>query len=176
MNKMVLIINGRGGCGKDTLVSFLSEKYKVQNESAIDPAKAAGRYLGYKGGKSDLDRRFLSELKALSIRYYDYPTKYLQQKYWEFMEGDNEILFLHIREKSEIEHFLGWSGRTFTRTLLIRSGWTDDRIYGNPSDDQVESMTYDFVYVNPDGKHASKQAFLQYFEDVVIPGFSSETA
>lgn len=174
MNKIVLIINGRGGCGKDTLVGFLSEKYKVQNESAIDPSKAAGMLIGYTGGKSDLDRSFLSELKALSIKYYDHPMKYLKQKFMEFLDSDNEILFLHIREKSEIERFLEWSGKDFTRTLLVQSGWTKDRTYGNPSDDEVESMPYDFVYVNSNGKRTSKKAFLDYFENVIVPDISEK--
>lgn len=41
MKKIVIIINGNGGVGKDTLCDFAAEKYKVTNVSAITiPADA----------------------------------------------------------------------------------------------------------------------------------------
>ena len=39
MNKIVIIINGRGGVGKDTLCDFAAKHYKVENISSITPIK-----------------------------------------------------------------------------------------------------------------------------------------
>ena len=39
MEKITIVINGVGGCGKDTLVEILSGYHKVKNISSITPIK-----------------------------------------------------------------------------------------------------------------------------------------
>ena len=39
MNKTVLVINGAGGVGKDTLCAMAAEKFRVENISSITPIK-----------------------------------------------------------------------------------------------------------------------------------------
>jgi Lrp/AsnC family leucine-responsive transcriptional regulator len=39
MKKLVVVINGAGGVGKDTLCSFAAQEYKVRNISSVDPIK-----------------------------------------------------------------------------------------------------------------------------------------
>lgn len=170
--KTVFIINGKGACGKDTLVKAVAAKYPTQNESAIDPVKAAGRLLGYEGGKSDKDREFLSKMKELSIWYNDHPTQYLLQKYREFEESNNELLFLHIREPEQIKHFLecfeeAKNPDTRIATVLIKSEWTQDHTYGNPSDDNVDKMHYDLIYINKEGEETSGFVFLNALENFI---------
>ena len=41
----------------------------------------------------------------MACEYSDISTEYLLEKYSEFLEGDYEIMFAHIREGSEIDHF-----------------------------------------------------------------------
>ena len=148
MKKIALVINGRGGVGKDTLCDLAARHYKVYNISSVDPIKDIARQCGWDGRKDDKSRRFLSDLKALTIAYNDFPTDWAKERYLGFLESDNEIMFLHIREPEEIEKFVRATGGA-AKTLLIRGG---DRMtksnYGNVSDDRVDDYTYDYYFTN----------------------------
>ena len=66
-NKTVIVINGVGGVGKDTLCDIASKYYKVMNVSSVDPIKDAARILGWDGAKEPKDRKFLSDLKKSHV-------------------------------------------------------------------------------------------------------------
>ena len=51
MKKYVVIINGKGGVGKDTLCDIVSKKYCVNNVSSITPIKQIAQIGGWKGEK-----------------------------------------------------------------------------------------------------------------------------
>ena len=53
MKKTVVVINGRGGVGKDTLCAFAAERYSVQNSSAITPIKEMAEIIGWRGEKDN---------------------------------------------------------------------------------------------------------------------------
>ncbi len=165
MNKIILVINGRGGAGKDTLCSFIAGKYPTMNVSSIDPIKKAAAILGWEGGKDNRSRKFLSDLKSLSAVYNDYPTTYLVEQYSEFLNSEYEVLFLHIREKEEIAHFIDAGGGN-EETLLIRRN-QGIQAYGNYSDDYVEDYDYDFIYNNDKPLEEAEADFIAYFEDVI---------
>ena len=67
MNKQVFIINGSGGVGKDTFVELVSKVFNlsVMNFSSVDKVKEIARIIGWTGGKTEKDRKFLSDLKLL---------------------------------------------------------------------------------------------------------------
>ena len=74
----IVIINGKGGCGKDSLIEGLTKcDWWAYNVSSVDKVKEAGTVLGWDGGKSDKDRKFLHDLKNLSTEYNDGPNTYL---------------------------------------------------------------------------------------------------
>ena len=159
MAKIALVINGRGGVGKDTLCDLAAKHFKVYNISSVDPIKEIARMCGWDGRKDDKSRRFLSDLKALTIAYNDFPTEWARERYLGFLESENEIMFLHIREPEEIEKFVrATDGRA--RTLLIRGG---DRMtkacYGNVSDDNVENYEYDYYFVNDKSLEEAERDF-----------------
>lgn len=169
MKKIVLVINGAGGVGKDTLCSFVAEQYDTINISAVDPVKKAATILGWDGNKKNNSRKFLSDLKQLSIQYNDFPTQYLLNQYNIFINSDAQVLFVHIREKDEIAHFIeSVSGQV--KTLLIRKT-NLIREYGNYSDDNVEDYDYDFIYRNDLPLEDAKKDFLKFFEKYVVPSF-----
>ena len=56
MDKYIVIINGTGGSGKDTFVSFVSKYNKVYNFSSIDKVKEIAKEVGWDGGKTEKDR------------------------------------------------------------------------------------------------------------------------
>ncbi len=148
MSKLVIVINGRGGVGKDTLCEIAGKHFRVMNVSSITPIKEIATLCGWDGGKDDRARKFLSDLKRLTVDYNDYPTTWLMQRYSEFLASNDEIMFIHIREGEEIEKFVRATGGV-AKTLLIRGG---DRLvrgqYGNVSDDEVENYDYDFYFTN----------------------------
>lgn len=161
MSKKLLIINGAGGVGKDTLCDLGAKHFKVYNTSTIIPIKDIARQCGWDGSKDDKSRRFLSDLKKLCVEYNDYPTMWALERYREFLSSENEIMFLHIREPEEIAKFVKATDGE-AKTLLIRGG---DRMkrssYGNASDDCVENYSYDYYFVND---KTLKQAEIDFAE------------
>lgn len=147
MKKLVLVINGSGGAGKDTLCDFAARHFRVKNVSSITPVKELAARCGWQGEKTDRARKFLSDLKALLIEYNDYPTAWALGEYRSFLEGEEEIMFLHVREGAEITKFVSATNYT-AKTLLVRRPLAHVGAYGNASDDGVEDYTYDYVYDN----------------------------
>ena len=148
MKKLALVINGRGGVGKDTLCDVAATRYRVMNVSSITPIKELAAACGWQGEKTDRARRFLADLKSLTAAYNDYPTNWITARYREFLESDCEILFVHIREGEEIRKFVAATGGE-ARTLLVRA---DRRMpahtYGNAADDLVTEYPYDYYFDN----------------------------
>ena len=148
MKKCVIVINGAGGVGKDTLCELASKHYNVLNVSSITPIKEIAKMCGWDGGKDDKSRKFLSDLKLLAVEYNDYPTVWAKARYDEFLLSDDEIMFLHIREPEEIAKFVRATDGV-AKTLLVRGGGRMTKShYGNVSDDSVEEYSYDLYYVN----------------------------
>ena len=165
MEKTVIVINGAGGVGKDTLCEFAEKHFKVMNVSSITPIKEIALMCGWQGEKTDKARKFLSDLKALSIEYNDFPTLWATKKYNEFLESDNEIMFLHIREGVEIEKFVRATGGK-AKTLLIRGGSRMTKSnYGNVSDDMVENYPYDYYFVNDKTLEEAEIEFVEFLKN-----------
>ena len=166
MKKTVFVINGAGGVGKDTLCHLAAKHFKVYNVSSIDPIKEIAAMTGWTGDKTDKARRFLSDLKRLTIEYNDYPTVWGKARFDEFMQSENEIMFFHIREAEEIKKYVEATGG-LAKTLLIRGG---DRMskayYGNVSDDEVENYTYDYYFVNDKSFEETEKAFCDFITSV----------
>ncbi len=168
MNKLAIVINGGGGVGKDTLCAMAASAFRVRNVSSIDPINAAAKGLGWDGGKEDADRKFLSDLKNLTVAYNDYPTVYAKAEYEAFLESDADLLFVHIREGEEIKKFVeATSGAA--KTLLIRGGarFSHEGAYGNASDDGVENYPYDYYYVNDKPIEEAKWDFIAFISRIL---------
>lgn len=166
MEKTVIVINGAGGVGKDTLCEFAQKHFKVMNISSITPIKEIAAMCGWNGEKDDKARKFLSDLKALSIEYNDYPTLWATKKYSEFLDSDFEIMFVHIREASEIIKFVKATGKK-AKTLLVRGGERMKKAsYGNASDDEVENYSYDYYFVNDKTLEEAEIDFVNFLKSI----------
>lgn len=121
MEKRVVIINGKGGVGKDTLCNIIGKKYAVKNISSITPIKEIAKIGGWKGGKENKDRKFLADLKKLFIDYNDLPFLYLKKEMESFLLNEYDVLFIHIREIKEIKKFLQYTTEKgiACKTLLV---------------------------------------------------------
>lgn len=154
MNKYIVIINGTGGSGKDTFVEFVSKYNKVVNVSSVDKVKEIATLIGWEGGKSEKDRKFLSDLKKLTTDYNEMPLNDMKEKAEKFRNSDNEIMFLHIREPEEIKKAVD----TFNAlTLLIRREG-HEIITSNYSDASVENYDYDYIIKNTTLEDLEQQA------------------
>lgn len=164
MKKLVIVINGKGGVGKDTLCSFVSDKYNVMNISSIDPIKEIAKTIGWDGRKDNKSRKLLSDLKRIATDYNDYPTRYLLEMYNKFISNSSEILFVHIREKEQIQHFIHEINGNAVSLLIRRK--TKNDVYGNDSDDNVEGYNYDYIYNNDKPLSHARQDFVSFFDSL----------
>lgn len=144
MKKSVVILNGTGGCGKDTFKGFVGEIVKTDQRSSIDKVKEVATMAGWNGGKTEKDRRFLSDLKALTTAYNDLAFNDLKEKVECFKNSDNEILFVDIREPENIKRAVDEFDAV---TVLIRRVGLAP-ILSNASDAAVENYDYDYVIEN----------------------------
>lgn len=169
MKKTVFVINGSGGVGKDTLCEMASKRFKVFNVSSITPIKEIALSCGWNGEKTDKARKFLSDLKSLTVEFNDFPTEWIYRKYLDFLSSDDDIMFVHIREGAEIEKFVKKTDNK-AKTLLIRGGERFAKArktsYGNASDDLVESYDYDYYFVNDKPLEESEKLFCDFIAEI----------
>jgi len=176
MDKVVVIINGQGGSGKDTVCKIVAKRFKVLNISTVDPIKDIAKYAGWKGEKSDSARKMLADLKQAFIAYNELPLNYVLNKEKEFMAGDDEIMFVHCRESEEIKKIVD-NSLLRTVTLLIRrhdnAYLHKNKVFGNHADDDVENYDYDFIY---DGNNETvsglEEDFNRFFDETMLPALS----
>jgi len=150
--KKIIVINGNGRSGKDTLVNYVSKITKgwhIINVTSISIVMKAAEILGWKGKKTEKDRKFLSELKSLSTWYNNQPLDYCVFSIEKAPE--DSIIFIHIREPEEIQNLYEELYRRKImcewKTVLIERF---EKEYGNLSDDSVKDFSYDF-YIKNDG-------------------------
>lgn len=175
--KQVIIINGQGGCGKDTLIDFISEKYDVLAISAVDKIKDIAKQIGWKGGKEPKDRKFLADLKNLSDEYNGFTMTYMINQFIAFMsdmDGHNDIMFICLREPEHIRTLCdilnpiiqSKTKGSSVATLLIKRG--EQKIYGNASDDDVNNYNYDYIFENNAPLEETKDKFISFVENNIL--------
>ena len=163
--KLVFITNGTGGCGKDTFAHILGQLMNVSKISSIDPIKQFARFLGWDGGKTEKDRKFLSDLKLIMTEYDDTPFKWMQNNYLFWRETRNDsVLLIDIREPEEIER----AKKAFNaKTILIKN----DRvapITSNMADANVFNYEYDFVIENNGTLEEFEETIKKWTEENVM--------
>lgn len=170
-SKVVFILNGRAGSGKDTFVDLQKDyalreyMIKVSGISTVDKVKEAARILGWNGIKDSRSRKFLSDLKDLSVEYCDSPAHYCYQRV-NYMQ-DNEWLYIHCREPIEIEKLRNHiSNTTKCYTVFIRRYASLD-VTSNHADTDVENYNYDFEIDNNSDLSAFATKAYQFVDHIV---------
>ncbi len=174
MEKFVVVVNGKGEAGKDTLCDITGKYYRTRNVSSIDPIKKIASENGWDGAKDSRSRKFLADLKSLFAAYNDLPTRYLTEQYQQFLASDAEIMFVHIREPEEIEKFINSVGKTPCVSLLVRREQANVSWWGNEADDNVEQFSYDYYYNNILPIEAVEQDFMVFFDRMAREAISKE--
>ncbi len=167
MNKLVMVINGRGGVGKDALCNELTKQFKVINKSSVDPIKEIAANYGWQGEKTPKARKFLADLKQVFVEYNDLPTHFLLDQYKAFMASDVDVLCVHIREASEIEKFVAQIPTRCITMLIRRPDPNGVAPYGNAADDEVENYAYDYIFDNVLPLEESGQAFCGMIREIM---------
>ena len=166
MDKRIIIINGQGGVGKDTICDIVKKHYGVKIVSSIDMIKAIAIYGGWDKQKDLKGRKLLSDLKLAFSEYNDLPFKQMTHEIKIFKNFRNEqILFIHVREPEEIKKLV--SEYQEIKTLLITRGESQLN-FGNMADDNVENYDYDFVFENNGELENLENDFMCFFKDKVI--------
>jgi len=144
-HQTVVVINGRGGVGKDALIEEASKSFRIRNVSSIDPVKKVAKHCGWDGTKDYKARKFLSDLKRIMTEYNDAPLTYCVHAADLFRVSDDQFLFVHIREPQEIQRFKDAIPDRCVTLLVKRDG---AGATGNISDDGVDGYDYDHIFDN----------------------------
>ena len=148
-NKLIYIVNGSGGTGKDTFCNIIKE-YSGHDTfiiSSVDEVKKKAKLLGWDGvSKTEKDRKFLSDLKDLCTWYNDAPYNYIREQIMYFeATPKSEIMFIHIREPKEIEKLK--NTYPYIKTILITNK-NVPIITSNSGDGGVFNYDYDYNIKN----------------------------
>lgn len=167
MRKQIYITNGMARCGKDTFATFLNEYIPTLKYSSIDKVKTIAKLCGWDGGKTEKDRKFLSDLKMLTSEYSNMPFEAVRQNVKEFLNNNiHEVMLIDIREPEEIEK----AKQTFcARTILIKNDRVNF-INSNTGDANVFNYTYDYVIENNGSLEEFKDNVFNFFRRVILGG------
>ena len=167
MKKIVIVINGKSGVGKDTLIDAAERHFKIRNVSSIQRVKEIAQYAGWDGVKDDRGRQLLIDIKTALIKYDDLPTQFMVHEYNEFQTTDQDIMFVHIREPIEIQklsnklHALG----ALCKTLLITR--KSAQTFNTSHEDEIEQHDYDYTFENNKDIKQSGEEFIKWLSEQI---------
>ena len=144
--KLIIIVNGKPRAGKDTFALLLNKIEPVYNYSIIDKVKAMALDCGWKGGKTEKDRKFLSDLKKLTTDYSDMSYNDVIDKATDFYcdEIKERILLIDMREAEDIDRAKYDMNAI---TVFIKND-NVEAVTSNEADANVENYEYDYYIEN----------------------------
>ena len=167
MTKQIYITNGMARCGKDTFAKFLNDIVPTLKYSSIDKVKDIAKLCGWNGGKTEKDRKFLSDLKLLTTEYSNMAFEAIRSKVNEFLEDSQHVIMLiDIREPVEIEKAKTAFG---AKTILIENK-NVKTISSNMADANVFNYTYDYTVKNNGTLDDFKENVKEFVSTVIQNG------
>lgn len=158
VSKIIFIINGTGGVGKDTFVKLYEKNIKsrfknnviVHNISTITPIRQMLEHcVDDINLRDEKTRQLLSSVKNALEEYNDYTTEYAAECIRGFIKS-TEIgtLFIHLREPNLIDKLKDRCKETIINTILIDKSNVDG--FDNESDDidNIHNYRYDIDVIN----------------------------
>lgn len=163
--KKVFVLNGVGTSGKGTFVEFVSKYMATHKYSIVDLPKEAAKLLGWDGGKTERDRRFLSDIMDLSSSYNDCPFRDVTSVVKDFKSDliGNEVLIIDMRDPIDISRAVKDFG---AETIFIDNPYVK-KIVTNHADANVANFDYDYIIKN-DGTLKQLDLVAKAFCDEVI--------
>lgn len=166
MKKQIFITNGMARSGKDTFAAYLNEFVPTLKYSSIDKVKDVAKLCGWDGGKTEKDRKFLSDLKVLTSEYSNMPFEAIKNKVREFLNEDDRhvIMLIDIREPEEIERAKNTFG---AGTILIQND-NVKFINSNMADANVFNYKYDYIVLNNGTLNEFKETVKSFADKVIL--------
>ena len=155
-------------CGKDTFAQFLDEIVSVCKYSSINKVKDVAKHCGWDGGKTERDRKFLSDLKMLTTEYSDMAFNDMARVVELFKDGtyDTQVLLIDIREPAEIER----AKQAFGAETILIINENVDFIDSNPADANVYMYKYDYIVDNSSTLEAFKERVQEFAREHILKG------
>ena len=166
-SKIIFIINGSGGVGKDTFIKFLDEIIfrnggRLYNYSSIEPIFRMYQRLNnkthfkselYRDDKEEQLRYIYSKTKEMLDNCYDFTLKTVSTEIEDFLkktlhDKNNEfsdILIIHVREPKNIEKIV--NKFNIAHAILMENNNVKP-IITNDSDKNVKNYNYDILIEN----------------------------
>lgn len=145
----IVIINGHGGCGKDTFISLCEPYVKVFNFSTVDFVKKIAFDCGWDGQKTPEARLFMSELKRILTEWKNLPylktIEQVENARKSLKSTEDGVIFIHCREPQEILKL-----KTALQAITLLVDRETKEIFINNSDKEVMNMEYDY-YIDNNG-------------------------
>ena len=144
--KKIYILNGAGTSGKGTFVEFVGKYIPTYKYSIVDLPKEAAKVLGWDGGKTEKDRRFLSDIMDLSTDYNDSPFRDVLSVVTDFKNNliEDEVLFIDMRDPRDIDRAV----KTFGAKTILIDNPNVEKIESNHADANVKDYEYDYIIEN----------------------------
>ena len=163
--KKIFVQNSVGGSGKDTWAGLVGKYISTHKYSIIDLPKEAAKILGWDGGKTEKDRKFLSDIMDLSTKYNDSPFRDVLSVVTDFKNNliEDKVLFIDMRDPKDIARAVEIFG---AETILIRNP-NVAKIESNHADANVENYKYDYIIEN-DGTLEQLEAMAKLFVRDII--------
>ena len=164
----VLIINGAPRAGKDTFITAVNSRYGCVNYSSVTWIKDIAKQMGWDGGKTPADRKFLAQLKDISTQYNNRPFDKVIEKIQEIKEeGKTQFFCVCIREPKEIVNLLYWCNihNIPAYSIYVRNCEAEQTAYAtaeHTADTEFHKFHYEYQIYN----NGSLNDFLES-----IPGF-----
>jgi len=148
-NKVIVVINGGAGVGKDTFISFFGKYVPTAYIHIADFAKTIARSIGWNGRKDEKGRRLLSDIKVAIDNYNDGNFNKICEETEKFLSDHSEYagkqcLYIAMREPADIERFQ--AKYKATSLLIVNNNVTP--ITSNIGDAGVSGYNYDYVITN----------------------------
>lgn len=163
--KKIYIVNGKPRSGKDTFAQYMSEFIPTLKVSAIDKIKEIAKQCGWDGvSKTERDRKFLSDLKLLTVEYSDLPYKDILRWGGIFLsDNEKEVMLIDIREPEEIDKI---KKALNAKTILIKNDNVSS-VESNVSDSKVLDYEYDYVVTNNGTLNDFRMTVAEFVRDYV---------
>jgi len=146
--KKIFVLNGVGTSGKGVFADHINKYIPTLKYSIVDLPKEAAKVLGWDGGKTEKDRRFLSDVMDLSTEYNDAPFKDVLSLVTDFKNNKDyaeyEVLIIDMRDPKDIARAVETFGAD---TILIRNPKVE-KIESNHADRDVENYEYEYIIEN----------------------------
>jgi len=160
----VIIINGRAGVGKDSLIDFAKDYFTVRSLSSVLKIKEAALMAGWSGEYDNRGRQLLADIKMALVKYDPMIiANWLRDEHNKFKAVEQDVMFVHIREADEIDKFKQLVPHA-KAVLITRK--SVQNIAVDTSENTLGDYKWDFVFKNDDALAKSGKAFVKLIDTI----------